>query len=186
MEGVVLGVTLLVLAVVFQMMNRQVQAGNLGNNGAFGILTMATRSSEAAWQAGHLAAVPAIRIAYRLAYAWFAVVLVVAIVLQATVKTSPVPFVLAAIGLIIVLGVTLRAAVTADRAAKQVRSQAGQRVSHLASGSSAVGQRCQPATANRLVATFPIRPSGRQLANDMAEVGSAHSSHSCQREFVST
>lgn len=117
--------TLLVIAVVFQMMNRQVQAGDLSNNGAFGIRTKATRSSDAAWQAGHLAAVPAIRIAYRLAYAWFAVVLVLAIVLQATVKTSPLPFVLAAVGLMIVLGVSLRAAVTADRAAKQVRSEAG-------------------------------------------------------------
>ncbi len=125
MEGLFLGATLLLLAVVFQTMNRQVQAGDLRNNGLFGIRTKATRSSDAAWQAGHLAAVPAIKVAYRLAYALFAVVLVLAVVLQATVKKSPLPFVLAAVGLVIVLGVLLRAAVTADRAARQVRSDAG-------------------------------------------------------------
>ncbi len=125
MEGLFLGVTLLLLAIVFQTMNRQVQAGDLSNNGVFGIRTKATRSSDAAWQAGHLAAVPAIRVAYRLAYAWFALVLVLAVVLQVTVKQSPLPFVVAAVGLVIVLGISLRAAVTADRAARQVRSDAG-------------------------------------------------------------
>ncbi len=125
MEGLLLGVTLLLLAVVFQTMNRQVQAGDLSNNGVFGIRTKATRSSDAAWEAGHLAAVPVIRVGYWLAYSWFAMVVVLAIVLQATVKQSPLPFLLAAVGLVLVLGVLVRAAVTANRAAKQVRSEAG-------------------------------------------------------------
>lgn len=121
MEGLFLGFSLLLLAVVFQMMNRQVLAGELSNNGAFGIRTKATRSSDAAWQAGHLAAVPLTTLAYRLAYAWFAVVLLLAVVLQATVEQSPLPFVVAAAGLVVVVALSLAAAVRADRAARAVR-----------------------------------------------------------------
>lgn len=121
MAGLGLGSSLLVVGVVFQMMNRQVLAGDLSNNGVFGIRTKATRSSDAAWQAGHLAAVPMMRVAYRLAYAWFALVLLLAVVLQATVDQSPAPFVVALVGIGVVMVISLWAAVQADRAAKQVR-----------------------------------------------------------------
>lgn len=113
--------TLLLLGVVFQMMNRQVLEGTLHNNGAFGIRTRATRSSDAAWQAGHLAAVPMVEISYRLAYGWFALVLVLAVVMQATVDESFIPFILALVGIGVVVGISLWAAVQANRAAKRVR-----------------------------------------------------------------
>jgi len=105
------------------MIHRQVLAGTLRNNGVIGIRTKATRSSETAWQAGHSAAVPMMRVAYRLAYGWFVLVLVLAVVLQAVVDESFVPFVLTAVGLGVVLGVSLWAAVQAHRAAKAVRDQ---------------------------------------------------------------
>lgn len=94
-------------------------SGSLPRNGAVGIRTKATKSSDAAWDAGHRAAVPAMR-----RTAWFgsaAVVLTVLLLVIARPGENPgwevaVPV----IGFVGVVAGLCGAGVVADRAAKKV------------------------------------------------------------------
>lgn len=58
--GIVMSVV--VLGILF-MVIRMGASGEMGRNGAVGIRTRATKRSDAAWRAGHAAALPVVRIA---------------------------------------------------------------------------------------------------------------------------
>ncbi|MEV8157238.1 SdpI family protein [Kocuria salsicia] len=58
--GIVMSVV--VLGILF-MVTRMGASGEMGRNGAVGIRTRATKRSDAAWRAGHAAALPVVRIA---------------------------------------------------------------------------------------------------------------------------
>ncbi len=53
---------LVLLAVMFQLMIRGIEAGTLVLNGLLGLRTPATKRSQAAWDAGHRAALPGLRV----------------------------------------------------------------------------------------------------------------------------
>lgn len=53
-------IALVIAALTFAVLLAMIKAGNLTRNGLVGVRTSATMESDAAWQAGHRAAVPAL------------------------------------------------------------------------------------------------------------------------------
>ncbi|MCX5205343.1 SdpI family protein [Streptomyces sp. NBC_00237] len=75
----VCGAGLLTLGLLIHFLCRQAGNGDLGRNAAIGIRTRATMSSDAAWNAGHAAAIPLLRATYLTAYATGAITGVLAL-----------------------------------------------------------------------------------------------------------
>lgn len=61
LNALLISVGCLTLLLAFIMIAKMVQSGGLTRNGLVGIKTSATLQSDAAWSAGHAAAVPALR-----------------------------------------------------------------------------------------------------------------------------
>lgn len=92
------------------MVTRMGATGGMGRNGAVGIRTRATKRSDDAWQAGHTAALPVVRI---LCLALLALD-VVCVALVFLGPTTLVPW----LGLIPAAGIVVAAVVTSRAAAK--------------------------------------------------------------------
>ena len=86
--GIIGTAGLLLLAVVAGVIVSQVRQGTLVNNGVIGIRTPQTRASEAAWQAGHRAAVPLLLWTVRTAVAAAVLLLAATIVLPHLAPTT--------------------------------------------------------------------------------------------------
>jgi hypothetical protein len=112
-----LGVAL--LAGLCQVMVSQTVRGKLPRNELMGIRTRATKSSDAAWDAGHRAAVPAERVTARFGLVLVVIAAVVAVIVRPgedpgwEILVPAVGFVGTVVGLIV-------AGVAANRAAKGV------------------------------------------------------------------
>ncbi|WP_270928697.1 SdpI family protein [Saccharopolyspora indica] len=77
-SSLVFALSLLFVSGVVQSIQRSVASGQLHRNGMLGIRTKVTMSSEEAWLAGHLAALPWTRAGARVGYAGAAVTAVIA------------------------------------------------------------------------------------------------------------
>jgi SdpI/YhfL family protein len=118
--GIVLGIGLLVISGVTQVIRAQAANGDLERNAAMGIRTRATMSSDAAWRAGHRAAVPWLHAATISGCAAAAVSIVSSALLLATADESAGPMVVALLGWVAVLTILLVAVREADSAARSV------------------------------------------------------------------
>ena len=114
------GFGLIILAVVTWMLHHNIQNGTLNANDAFGIRTKATKSSEKAWDAGHQAADPLLRVIPVFAVAAAVLSLLLAVFLRADGDdANSVVLLSSGLGYALVVALLLVAARKADRAAKQ-------------------------------------------------------------------
>ncbi|MFC7342874.1 SdpI family protein [Saccharopolyspora griseoalba] len=109
---------LLLLAVVLHAVTRSIASGNLGRNAAIGIRTRATRASDAAWRAGHLAASARMMVAARTGYALGGATIGLGLLGAASGSSPAWFFAVPAVGTAAVIGLLLAAARRADRAAR--------------------------------------------------------------------
>ncbi|EFQ84405.1 hypothetical protein HMPREF0063_10257 [Aeromicrobium marinum DSM 15272] len=114
---------LAMLAVLLQHLRCAVLDGHLGRNGAVGLRTRATRSSDRAWTAGHLAAAPRLRAAWISAAVGAAATVAAAGVQAAVGDRSPWALLPSGVAYAVVLGLVAAAGVTADRAARRIRDE---------------------------------------------------------------
>ncbi len=119
------GVEGLVLIAVFaQLTVRAVTAGTLAINGLLGLRTPATKRSQAAWDAGHRAAEPGLRVLVRVTVAAAVLPLPVAAGLgYRTDRAATATEIALGLGYAAVIGLLLVVAATADRAARSTSSQ---------------------------------------------------------------
>ena len=108
-------VSTVVLPAVSLPLTRRAADGRLGPNDVAGIRTRATKASDAAWRAGHGAALPFLAPAVPVAVA----VVVLAVTVQ-LVGGGTWGVAVAAVGFAAELGIVLRSAWVADRAARLV------------------------------------------------------------------
>ena len=108
---------LVVIAVVCWAVTRMIAAGSLPRNGFIGIRTHATQRSDAAWSAGHEAARRSILAVAVLGASSAVATVVVGIALRRTPSGDDVVLVLGMGVYALVLGVLVRAARKANRAA---------------------------------------------------------------------
>lgn len=126
MMGVVGGVSLLVVAGVLWWGTRAVVERPIERNIVVGIRTSATQASDAAWEAGHRAALPVIKVV-SLVSAGLAVPLILAGVLARTERPTAPVLMLFALGYGTVLVGALLSARAANRAARAVGEGADRR-----------------------------------------------------------
>lgn len=116
-----------VVAVVVSSVAKAGGRGDLPRHGAVGIRTKATKTSDAAWLAGHRAAVPRARVLTLLTSVVSLVIIVLGIVVDATWVTAVgiVPFGVVIIGLIPVAQAANAAAKEAEEAKKKAARRGG-------------------------------------------------------------
>jgi uncharacterized membrane protein len=119
--GVAPAFALLLLAGVLQLVRTATASGRLERNGLVGIRTRATRRSDAAWDAGHLAAGPWLLAAAVTGCTAGLAALALAAAAAATARSGAVALVVALLGNGAVLVLVAAAARTADRAARAVQ-----------------------------------------------------------------
>ncbi|WP_243791818.1 SdpI family protein [Saccharopolyspora gloriosae] len=100
-------------------------SGNLGRNPAIGIRTRATKSSDAAWKAGHLAAGPWLMAAARTGYSGGAVTVVLALLLLTIGHDSPIALLVPCSATIAVIALVLIGTRKANQASRAATSPTG-------------------------------------------------------------
>jgi uncharacterized membrane protein len=127
-EAYYVGITgafgLLTIALVVGVMVHQIRAATLSRNGVFGIRTPQTQASEEAWQAGHLAAVPLLRVSVVLSVIAAVALVGLSVWLSRAAPASAmsVDSTAVQVAFAVVVLVVLAAAVKANRAAREVNS----------------------------------------------------------------
>jgi uncharacterized membrane protein len=110
------GFGLVLIAVLTELTTRAAADGDIPVNGLLGIRTAATKRSEAAWRAGHTAALPVLHLTAVAAVVGAAVTFVVALVLGADSNGITTLVLLLAYAVVVLL--LLRAAQVANAAAR--------------------------------------------------------------------
>lgn len=112
--------SLLSVSFLVLLLQRQIAAGTLERNSGMGLRTKATKTSDAAWTTGHLAAAPALLtsavtggVAGLVGGTWAATLL-------ASSSSSPAALIVAGCGYVAFLGLLSFATAKADRAARSV------------------------------------------------------------------
>ncbi|MEU6110780.1 SdpI family protein [Streptomyces albidoflavus] len=123
--GLGFGVGLLAFGAAVHYVRAEIATGTVPRNYGAGIRTRATMSSERAWQAGHAAAGPRLRLSYLTAYGAGALSLLVSLVLALLDAAHPVVLVVPAAGMAAALGLLVAAARKADGAARAVPDEGG-------------------------------------------------------------
>lgn len=118
--GLAAGAGLLFLATVLHLVRSQIDSGSFDRNSAVGIRTRATRSSDAAWTAGHQAASPLLMATALTGYAVGLISLLVAIGCMATDTQGAAPLIIALSGDAVVIALLAFATSKANRAARGV------------------------------------------------------------------
>jgi hypothetical protein len=111
------GFGLVLIAVLTELTARATAGGDLPVNGLLGIRTAATKRSEAAWRAGHAAALPALHVTAVAALVGAAVTLVVALLGPDADGVTTVVLLLAYAIVVVLLLWSTRAATAAARRA---------------------------------------------------------------------
>lgn len=106
------------MGIVVQLVGRGAASGSIDRNSAVGIRTKATQSSDEAWRAGHVAAAPWLSATAITAGGAGVVTLGLSIALLATGRENPAVLVVPLISVLIVLGLLVMSAVTANKAAR--------------------------------------------------------------------
>jgi len=116
---------LLVIALLFEVMVRQIQQAALPRNGLFGIRTSQTKASDEAWQAGHRAALPLLRVCVVVAVVAAVVLLGLSVWLSHAAPESAESVAATAVQVLfgVVVVVVLAAAVKANAAAREVNTR---------------------------------------------------------------
>ena len=123
MTAVIGALSLLLIAVLMTVMRRKVLAGTFKLNGIWGIRTSATMTSQAAWDAGHRAALPGMQITAFVAYAAAVMLALMGWSVRGDGEAAePMLASLLLLSLAVVVGVLLWTARVANRAAKAVGS----------------------------------------------------------------
>ena len=111
---VAVAVSVVLVGIVVRLITAQAADGHLDRNGVVGIRTRATTRSDAAWRAGHAAALPTIRVGALVGYALAAVTVGAAFVLSG--RPYALILGLVALGVLVVfIVVAARSAVLAAR-----------------------------------------------------------------------
>lgn len=111
---VVLAATLCLAGLLVIVIVRQAANGDLPRNGLIGLRTKATRRSDAAWTAGHQAAIPWVRLSVGLGSG----LAILGAIVSFTSVPVVIPAVLSGLGYLAFVGLLLWAIPVANRAAK--------------------------------------------------------------------
>ncbi|MFF8566616.1 SdpI family protein [Streptomyces albidoflavus] len=123
--GLGFGVGLLAFGAAVHHVRSELATGTVPRNYGAGIRTRATMSSEAAWQAGHAAAGPALRLSYLTAYGTGALSLLISLALALLDAAHPVVLVVPGAGMAAALAFLVAATRKADKAARAVPDEGG-------------------------------------------------------------
>ena len=115
--GLSLGVGLVFLSLIIHFVRNEAVSGRLDRNSAIGIRTKATRSSDAAWLAGHRAAGPWLLVTAITGYVAGLTAIVIAVTLMATEGDNLAVMIVPLAGFVAVIALLITAASKADSSA---------------------------------------------------------------------